>query len=115
MSNSKTVQALRKIIAHIERTLEYCAEQDFDSFMTDRMCQEACVFNVLQIGELARNGLDEPFVEAHPSIPWKQMYGLRNRIAHDYEGVQMKIIWETITNDFAPLRDALQGILETLQ
>ena len=70
---------------------------------------------MLQIGELARNGLDESFVEAHPGIPWKQMYGLRNRIAHDYEGVQMKIIWETITNDFAPLRDALQGILETLQ
>ena len=115
MSGNKTVQVLRKIIAHIEHTIEYCAGQDFDSFMADRMRQEACVFNVLQIGELARNGLDESFVSSHPNIPWKQMYGLRNRIAHDYEGIQMKIIWETITKDFAPLRDALQGILETIQ
>ena len=109
------MQTLGKIITHIEHTMEYCTDQDFDSFMANRMLQEACVFNILQIGELAKNGLDETFTEEHPNIPWRQMYGLRNRIAHDYEGVRMKIVWETITQDFVLLKSELQEIMKALQ
>ena len=114
MSGSKTRQVLGKIILHIDHTLEYCAGQTFESFSDNRMLQEACGFNVLQIGELAKNGLDEAFADAHPEIPWRQMYGLRNRIAHDYEGVRMRIVWETISGDFPALRRALEAMLEEL-
>lgn len=114
MSDRKTVQTLKKIIDHITHTLEYCEGLDFDIFMNNRMLQEACVFNILQIGELAKNGLDESLIAEHSEIPWRQMYGLRNRIAHDYEGLRMKIIWETITGDFEPLRNGLQAILDSL-
>lgn len=115
MSNRRNAQALGKIIGHIDHTLEYCAGQDFEGFMSNRMLQEACVFNVLQIGELARNGLDEEITAAHPEVPWRQMYGLRNRIVHDYEGIHMKIVWETITRDFKPLRDMLFDILNQIK
>ena len=43
------------------------------------------------------------------------MYGMRNRIAHDYEGIRMRIIWETISQDFGPLRDTLKTILSALE
>lgn len=112
MSNNRIRQTLKKIIGHIDHTLEYCQGMDFDAFTSNRMLQEACVFNVLQIGELAKNGLDEAFIAAHPDIPWRQMYGLRNRVAHDYEGIRMKVIWETITNDFPALRMTQKQILE---
>jgi uncharacterized protein with HEPN domain len=72
-------------------------------------------FNVLQIGELSRNALNDDFKDAHPEIPWRQMYGLRNRIVHDYEGVRLKIVWDTITQDFKPVRDQLQTILDILE
>ena len=115
MNNRRIQQTLRKLIAHIDHTLEYCDGLDFDGFMADRMRQEACVFNLLQIGELSRNGLEEAFIAAHPEVPWRQMYGMRNRIAHDYEGILMRIIWETISLDFGPLRDTLKTILSTLE
>lgn len=115
MSDRRNLLTLRKIIRHIEHTLEYCQGLDFEGFMGNRMLQEACVFNALQIGELARNGLDTAFTESHPEIPWRQMYGLRNRIAHDYEGIQMKIVWETITQDFEPLKESLRQIMDTLE
>lgn len=114
MSDKRNAQVLRKIIGHLDHTLEYCEGRDFQDFVDNRMLQEACVFNVLQIGELARNGLDDAFSAAHPEIPWRQMYGLRNRIVHDYEGVRMRIVWETITGDFKPLRDALSDILNRM-
>ncbi len=114
MSNSRNAQVLRKLITHIDHTLEYCDGLDFDAFMSNRMLQEACVFNVLQIGELTRNALDADFAAAHPDIPWRQMYGLRNRIVHDYEGVRLKIVWDTISKDFMPLRVSLQRILDSM-
>ncbi|MDE6738116.1 MAG: DUF86 domain-containing protein [Lachnospiraceae bacterium] len=42
------------------------------------------------------------------SIPWKQIYGMRNRIVHGYEGVEMRIVWDTIKEDLPLLRDELE-------
>ena len=114
MNSNRDIRALRKLISHIDHTLEYCEGMDFDAFMGNRMLQEACVFNVLQIGELARNAVSDDLIAAHPDIPWRQMCGLRNRIVHDYEGVRLRIVWDTISRDFAPLREALTKILEGL-
>jgi len=114
MSSKRDIWALRKLVSHIDHSLEYCEGEDFDSFMGNRMLQEACVFNVLQIGELARNALSDGLIAAHQGIPWRQMCGLRNRIVHDYEGVRLKIVWDTISRDFVPLRKALTEILEEL-
>lgn len=114
MSNDKNTRVLKKIIDHIDHTLDYVNGITFDGFMANRMLQEACIFNVLQVGELAKVGLDEVFTSAHPEIAWKQMYGMRNRIVHDYEGIRLKIIWATISEDFPVLKKQLQAIYDTL-
>lgn len=111
MSSERTSRTLAKIISHISRTLEYCERRSFEEFQGNSMLQEACVFNILQIGELSKTGLDAAFIDAHPEIPWKQMYGLRNRIVHGYADVQMRIVWDTITEDFPDLRKQLQALL----
>ena len=111
MSSEKSRQILQKIITHIDHTLEYCQGETFESFMNNRMLQEACIFNILQIGELSKLGLDEGFTRQYPDIPWHQMYGMRNRLVHDYEGVRLRIVWETISKDFSPLKAALESIL----
>ena len=83
--------------------------------MSNRMLQEACIFNILQIDELAKTGLDTDFVEAHPQIAWNQMYGMRNRMVHDYEGLRLKTVWLTISDDFPGLRRDLQAILDNME
>lgn len=113
MSN-KTKQTLEKILLRMERTLGYCAGQTFASFQTNQMLQEACVFNILQIGELANAGLDDRFTAEHRDIAWHQMYGMRNRIAHDYDGIRLTIVWQTITEDFPLLIPKLKDILDSL-
>ena len=55
---------------------------------------EACVFNLMQIGELAKISLSEEAKAEISTIPWKQLYGMRNRIVHGYSGVDMRIVWE---------------------
>ena len=43
-------------------------------------------------------------MKSFSNIPWKQLYGLRNRIVHDYEGVNLKLVWEIIDNDLEELK-----------
>ena len=54
---------------------------------------------------------DDSFTAAHPEIPWREMYGLRNRIVHDYEGGNLKLAWDIIQGDLPELEKALKGLL----
>ncbi len=64
---------------------------------------EACVFNLMQIGELAKTSLSDDMKQQITTIPWKQIYGMRNRIVHGYSGVNMRIVWDTIHDDLPAL------------
>lgn len=69
------------------------------------------MFNLSQMGELV-NRVDEDYRAQHPDVPWKYIYALRNRIVHDYEDVNLRLIWEIITDDLGPLKEALRKIIE---
>lgn len=98
-----------KLIGYTEKIIGYCADVDYDAFCKDSKLVEACVFNLSQMGELA-NRVDKDFADAHSTIPWRYLYGLRNRIVHDYEGVNLQLIWEIIEGDLPELLDALKKI-----
>ena len=96
--NNKDQIVLRKIQGHIESILRYCEGiQSFQEFQSNSMRVEATVFNLMQIGELT-------------TIPWPQLYGMRNRIVHGYSGVNMNIVWDTIQMDLPELLSELQAI-----
>lgn len=103
MRNSIIVE---KLISYADKVLRYCDGLDYAQFCADTRLVEACVFNLSQMGELA-NKVDTDFAEAHPDIPWHSLYGLRNRIVHDYEGVNLQLIWEIIDSDLLPMRERL--------
>ncbi len=81
----------------------YCHGKTLEEFLADKMLQEACVFNVLQIGELAAKAIELGLEQEYPAIEWRQMRGMRNRIVHDYDGIRLSIVWETISKDFPEL------------
>ena len=100
---------VEKLVAYTDKILGYCAGMDYEAFCADSKLVEACVFNLSQMGELAHR-VDDGFAQAHPQIPWKYIYGLRNRIVHDYEGVNLQLIWEIIESDLNDLREELVKI-----
>lgn len=67
------------------------------------------MFNLSQIGELA-NKLDDSYRQQYANIAWKQIYGLWNRIVHDYDGVNLKLVWEIIEYDLPELKDNLRQL-----
>lgn len=102
-----------KLNAHVQKIMNYCKGYTYEAFAADTKLIEACVFNLSQMGELAGK-LDDAFSAKHSNIPWRHLYGLRNRIVHDYDGVNLVLIWEIIENDLPALKLQLEQILEQL-
>lgn len=111
--DNKDKQILEKIYGHISAVLNYCKEcSSLDDFQKNSMCVEACVFNLMQIGELAKTSLSDKLKDNIKTIPWKQLYGMRNRIVHGYAGVDMRIVWDTIHDDLPMLKTELESYLK---
>ncbi|MBR6756048.1 MAG: DUF86 domain-containing protein [Peptococcaceae bacterium] len=104
MENNRIIE---KMIFLIERIESYSQGMSYEKFVTNSMVVDACVFNLSQLGELAGK-IDDAFEENNPQIPWRQIYGLRNRIVHDYEGVNLKLVWEIIETDLPDLKNELE-------
>lgn len=99
---------LEKILKHINSILQYCQNcKSFRDFQRDSMLVEATVFNLMQIGELAKESLSDEAKAQFKTIPWNQLYGMRNRIVHGYSGINLNIVWDTVSQDIPALKDEL--------
>lgn len=100
---------VEKILKYIKKILDYTMDIDYDGFINNSILVEACVFNLSQIGELA-NKIEKDFEESTASIPWRVLYGLRNKIVHDYEGVNLVLIWDIVKEDLPELNVLLNEL-----
>jgi len=91
---------LDKIKLYAQQAIEFKGNIDFQTFSNETKTIAACVHNLSQIGELVGR-LDDHFIEDNPTIPWRKIRGMRNRIVHDYEGIQLNIVWDVLV-DFLP-------------
>jgi uncharacterized protein with HEPN domain len=94
----------------MDRIAAYVSAMDETSFCASLIAYDAVLMNLIVIGEAA-NRLPREITAAEPSIPWGDVVGMRNRIAHGYEDVRPKRIWDTIQNDLPPLRTAVERLL----
>ena len=88
------------IIESASKILEYIGDMDFESFLKDSKTVDAVIRNFEIIGEAA-NRLPEEFKDFYSSIDWHKIRGFRNRIVHDYMGIDYGIVWQ-IKEHFLP-------------
>ena len=110
--DSKDIAVLKKMLQHTRAILDYCKDcRNLPDFEENAMRVEATVFNLMQLGELAKQSLSAEAKSQITTIPWQQIYGLRNRIVHGYSGVNMIIVWDTVANDIPELHKELKSTL----
>lgn len=107
MSRRDVKLLLDDILTAIAKIERYVAGLDREQFLNDEKSIDAVVRNLEIIGEATRQLPDE-FTAQHLSIPWTQMAGLRNRIVHEYFGLDLDIIWEIIHHYLPELRQQIQ-------
>lgn len=109
----KDLIILTKIYNHANSIIEYTKGcSTLDDFENNSMLKEACVFNLMQIGELAKIDVSDETKDAIKDIPWNEIYGMRNRIVHGYDSLVMNVIWSTICKDIPKLRNKLNEYLD---
>jgi uncharacterized protein with HEPN domain len=104
-------------ITRLHHMLDYASEavgmvrgKERDDLKRDRMLQLALVRLVEIVGEAATQ-VSEEGQQRHPSIPWPQVRGMRNRLVHGYDKIDLDVLWDTIEYDLPPLIAELRRIL----
>lgn len=82
---------------------------DFKKFSQDQKTIHAVIRAIEVIGEAA-NSLPEEFTSQHAIIPWRAIVDMRNNLIHEYFGVDINIIWRTITTDIPDLKELLDAL-----
>lgn len=107
---------------HLERmheaaqlALSYIDGYEKPDFLEDKRTQQAVVFNLILLGEESAKvlALHPDFAAAHPSVPWRNMKGMRNRIAHGYHEINMDTVWETVCQALPVLVGQIQILLNS--
>ena len=102
---------LRHILLEAEFVLERSAPLTIDAFRADPTVQRAFVRSLEIIGEASKK-VPAEFREAHPHIEWRAMAGMRDRLIHDYFGVDYDLVWDVVRNRIPELRTQITALLE---
>lgn len=84
---------------------------DVEELNKNEILFDSMLFRMIQLSENAKK-LTDQYKQEHSDIPWNAMYGLRNRIVHDYGNVDLNVVFETLKNDIPEL---LEMILKQVQ
>lgn len=81
-----------------------------DAFLKDAKTQDAVIRNLEIIGEAAKN-VTEDFRTKHSHIAWRTIAGMRDKLIHDYFGVDLNIVWEVVEKEVPPLKQKIEKLI----
>lgn len=101
------------ILLAISRIFEYTENYQFVDFKRDYKTVDAVIRNFEILGEAAKN-IPVEIKSQYPEMPWDEMYLLRNKVSHEYFGVDYEIIWDIITNYLPENKSQLEKIINEI-
>lgn len=89
---------LNDMLENAEKALSFIGGMDFDDFQNDDKAVYAVIRAFEVIGEAARQ-IPDHVRETNSDIPWREIAGMRNKLTHEYFGVNTKVVWRTVKED----------------
>jgi uncharacterized protein with HEPN domain len=81
----------------------------FEDFNSNELIQDAVIRNIEIIGEATKK-ISKDLKSQYREIPWKEMSGMRDKLIHDYFGVDVDVVWKTVTEDIPYLKSLIVKI-----
>lgn len=105
------IMFLEDILSAMNRIAEYIDGYDFETFKRDYKTVDAVIRNFEVLGEASKN-IPLELKQKYQNVPWNEMYLLRNKVSHEYFGVDYEIIWDVATNYLPENRNQIEEILQ---
>ena len=102
------------ILSSIQEIEEFVEGMDFKGFVRDRKTVNAVIRSLEVMGEAVKK-IPLEIRDKYPEIPWKYIAGMRDKLIHEYHGVDLEIVWEVIEKEIPPLKPKFEKILKELE
>lgn len=114
MKNREHIDYLEDILDSILKIEMFIQNQKFEDFAGDEKTQFAVIRALEIIGEASKK-IPESVRQNFPNVPWSIMAGMRDKLIHDYFGVDIEVVWKTATFDLKNIKPAIQEIIKIFQ
>ncbi|MDI6810796.1 MAG: DUF86 domain-containing protein [archaeon] len=105
---------IQDILSSLEEVEDFTEGLDFEDFLRDRKTINAVIRSLEIIGEAAKK-IPEDLRNGHPEMPWKRMTGMRDKLIHEYHGVDLEIVWTVIKEELPPLKPLIEKVLKEIE
>ncbi|MHB1252779.1 MAG: HepT-like ribonuclease domain-containing protein [Candidatus Humimicrobiaceae bacterium] len=112
MKNREYTDYLNDIYNSIKDIESFIKNLNFNEFSKDKKTLNAVIRSLEIIGEASKK-IPANFKEKYPDIPWNKMLGMRNKLIHEYFGVDIEMLWIVITQDIQELKSIFKKIVES--
>lgn len=103
---------LHDILDAIQKIEQFMVDvKDFDAFLNDDKTAFAVIRGLEIIGEAAKS-IPRNITKKYSGVPWKEIAGMRDKLIHQYFGVNLELIWKTLQEDLAPLKETVTKMIE---
>lgn len=114
MTHKEPVFFLKDIENSLEKIFKYTNNIDFNKFISEDMIKDAVERNFEIIGEAVKK-LPIDFRNKYPNIPFKQIAGMRDKLIHDYFGIDYEIVWKTIKDKLPMFYNDIKNLIDNIE
>lgn len=112
MTQKDPIVFIKHIVESIEIIEEYCSDLSRHDFKQNRQVQDAVIRRLEIIGEAGKN-IPVSFRDKYPTVPWRKMIGTRDKLTHQYFGVDLNLAFDIVTDDLPSLKEQLHAVLDS--
>ena len=113
MTQRRPEDFLQDMVNYAEDATSFIADIDFATFEQDKRTTYAVVRAVEVVGEAAKN-IPQSLKDQYPHVPWRSIAGMYDKVIHQYFGVDLQVLWDTVQQDIPPLKAAISQVLADL-